>query len=244
MGGSGGGIRFLAAAVLSAILVSGWANASVFKYSADEAWSVEETMFMRARDPVSGKGPLQVSRIITNYTVMRLFPDGSALVRKECGRSYMGSSERDLKEIVVPEAPPVGYLLMTGKGEIYLAQAKPVFATPEEQEMAEGFDFPDEVGMLESAATTEEFLATGRTPMDAYKLAPGNVPLGKGVGVSGFWVSRTKDEKLDVSLCEVHIAKRGVVTETVWFDRRAGRVLQRRIIQGDPASVEILQVRR
>jgi hypothetical protein len=32
------------------------------------------------------------------------------------------------------------------------------------------------------------------------------------------------------------------MVETIWFDARAGRVVKRTIVQGDPAQMEVTQV--
>ncbi len=225
-------------------LVCVQAQAGPFKYAAGEKWEAEETMTVKMPGLSAEAGPGQVSRMIMKYSAIKLFPDGSALVKKECVKSFAGKTVADLKEVSAPEVPPVGYLLLTGNGGIYLVQARPVFSSPEEEEMAAGFDFPDELGELENAANTDDFLSGGREPMDQYKIAPAGTAIGAKASVGGFQVTRLKDENLGARSCEVYAAKRGVVVETVWFDRRNGKIAQRKIVQGDPASVEILQVRR
>ena len=226
-------------AALSLLILWNPAEAAPFKYGAKEVWVFQETMTMNMEDPQSGtedrRGGKVLSRMSLNeveYSVMKLFPDGAALVAKKILKNLVGTSFDALQERPLPGGAAVQHLLLTGDGSTYLVQASPNLETTEEQAAAEMLGMKDEVGELQKAKTTKGFLKDKRHPMDMYKIATKPVKVGGTVKRDGFTIKRLKDEQHGNVLCEVYRAERHPIFETTWFDRKHGRVLKRILMQG------------
>ena len=226
---------------------AGKAAAGRFVYKVSDTWKLQETMVMAKVEMPgmeSGAQMPQASSAVMTYVVEKVFPNGSALVSKTPVSCSNGPSLKELKDAPLPNGGKPGYMLCTRDGRIFMVQGKMTSEDPAQQAMMDESGNTDEVALLKSSKTTAEFLKVMRNqgPLDAYRVPAKVLKVGGKTKIEGYDVARIKDEALDGVTCEVYRAVMDPMVETIWFDARAGRVVKRTIVQGDPAQMEVTQV--
>ena len=218
-----------------------------FQYAVGQKWAVTESMVMAGQPQMDGSTSEAMASISElSYTVEKIYPDGSALVVMTTQSCKRGTSLAGAKESPVPAALQGVCRLEAASGKSYMVQRKMTSANPEEQAMMDGNGNADEETLLRSSATTAKFLKTMRNqgPMDVVHVPARAPKIGSGPVVDGWKVTRLPDEPMAGISCEVYRAVQDPMTETVWFDAKAGRVVKRTQVTGDPATVEIIQTRK
>lgn len=182
------------------------------KFKANEKWISEETSQIKGMQP-------PVSRSTNENTVIKVFPDGAALIMTKAVKVEAGESVDKLAPFAKsPLLNKEVYKLITADGNIYIPRPKPVFDNPEEQAASQEFGFVDEIELLKKSKTTAEFLKKNSNPMDSYLLPPKSMNLGDKVKIEGWSLTRIKDD-MD---CVVFESKMSSMVKTVYVDARGG----------------------
>lgn len=207
------------------------ASSGPFRFKDKQSWKMEQTMSY-SMPGADGKAQKVSNKNTMAYQVVKLYPDGSALL-----------------EVSAAEGGSKSYQLATGAGQTYVVNA----ADPEMAAMM-GDGAVDDLATLKSASSSGEWLqAESRSPIDWTKVPSVAPALGKDIEMEdpsegGKWVvSRLKDETLGKVQCEVYAAKilKGSVpvAETVWFSRKEGFVVKKILTQGGTSPAEAVQLR-
>jgi hypothetical protein len=197
------------------------------------SWQVEEAIDAKTFD--SNMKPVEYKNLSTiTYTGMRNFPDGAGLLE------WTSDKIKNKKF----------YTVITGKGERYQVNTKQEPVIPGEETAMAGM--PDDLKELQSSETLENWLSTGQSPMDYYKIPDTLINVKKSVkktfGDEKWTITRLKNETINDVPCVVFkaISKRaGIpITETTWFYAMEGSVIKRIIESGGMHPSIIIQTRK
>ena len=225
--------RFLSVFIAVIILCSGLfaeekEGGPVLSFKNGMSYNIQET----------SKMPNQTMRNLWKFTVIKVFPDKSALIEFVIEKMETGPSPDALKEKTDSSMKDrKQYYLYTKNGLIYIV----------------GGGMPgtgNEIDELKKAGDTKKwFINQQRFPMDWYKLPLKKIAINSSAtrslpGEDQKWtIKRLKDENIAGKSLEVYEAKdsTGSVTEICWYDPAEKIVIKRKMIQG--ADVEIEQIR-
>jgi hypothetical protein len=242
---------WIRALVITGILIAGTAEGATGKsvagrlaFKAGDTWKMQETTVMAAMEMGGMSQPAAASVSQMTYTVEKVFPDKSALVSFATTSCQRGTTLADLKEAPLPNGGKPGYALWTKDGRKFMVQGKMTVEDPNEQAMmdASGTN-TDEVELLKSSKTTAKFLKVMRNqgPIDAVHFPAKTLKKGAKAKMDGYAVTRLPDEAIDGVKCEVYKAVMEPMVETCWLDAKAGRIVKRTVVQGNPAVMETSQ---
>ena len=245
---------WIRAVVITGVLIGGTAESASSKspagrlvFKAGDTWKMQETTVM-AKVEMPGmesmNQPASASISQMTYTVEKVFPDKSALVSYATTSCKRGASLTDLKEAPLPNGGKPGYSLRTKDGRIFMVQGKMTSNDPNEQAMMDSSGTnTDEVELLKSSKTTAKYLKVMRNqgPIDVIHIPAKSLKKGAKAKTEGYAVTRLPDEAIEGVACEVYKAVMDPMVETNWLDAKAGRIVKRTVVQGNPAQMEMSQ---
>ncbi|MFH0974357.1 MAG: hypothetical protein V1874_01080 [Spirochaetota bacterium] len=206
-------------------------NKIALKFLSDETWKSEETIIMKGLEPPA-------SRIESENKVVKVFPDGSALIKSKAFKAEAGLSLDKLANFdKSPLLNKEQYKLITPDGKIFIPRPKPQFDNPEEAAASKEFGFTDEIDLLLKSKSIDDFIKINSEPMDSYLIPDKPLAVGKSEKSDMWVITRIKEEIVDGIVCAVFEGKMGPVIKTVYVDAATGRIICVKIKQGSQAEM-------
>lgn len=212
---------FCCTAFFYSVFAEGSAVKIVLKFKLNDKWISEETSIIKGMQP-------PVSRSINENKVLKVFPDGAALIITKAIKVEAGESPDKLSPLNSPLLNKEMHKLITPDGRIFLPRPKPAFDESDEQMASEEFEFVDEIELLIKSATTAAFYKKNSSPMDSYLIPVKPIKAGGKVKLEGWTVSRLDDDSGLIVL----ESRMDPMIKTVHIDAAAGCVMYSRVKQG------------
>ncbi|HXJ73645.1 MAG TPA: hypothetical protein VNM37_12355, partial [Candidatus Dormibacteraeota bacterium] len=215
-------------------------------YPKGASWKTEETMVMASMGQPGADASAAMppaSSAVMAYAVEKVFPDGAALVSQTPVSCKKGASLKDLKDAPLPNGGKPGYSLYTRDGRMFMVQGAMKAGSPAEEAVMQENGNVDEVELLKASATTAQYFKVMRnqSPLDQYRIPAKRLAPGGQARVDTYAVTRLPDATVNGVVCEVYRGVMDPLVETDWLDAKAGRIVKRTVVQGDPAQMEITQ---